>query len=373
MTDSYETRHQQHDVYIGKLATHLLNEYSYPSLEDAYKAARMILLDADEITSLTKLNKIVAEVTASVKPISTAAWDEITSELGETAIYEAEFYKDMFDETNRTELAAAAEAKVLSQAANSLMTLTSGQSVMSDTWSNYVKANANSVVSTYAAQIRAGYSNNETASQITKRLKNVTSGILKRNAEALVRTGMNHYANSARDTVMQANKDIVKRKYYNAVFDNITTLICRANSTSSKNPWDIDDKTAPSLPAHMGCRGNWLYLVGDQTRPYGTRAAVGGQKCDKAAELYEEKKRKLRTKSKVTYTGRKDSNIFKAGQISGKTDMDKWMLNQPKWFVESALGKGRAELFMTGKVSLANFTDATSKPISLADLKAKYL
>ena len=45
--------------------------------------------------------------------------------------------------------------------------------------------------------------------------------------------------------------------------------------------------------------------------------------------------------SKVTYTGRKDSDIFKAGQIDAKTSMDSWLRSQPDWFIESALGKTR--------------------------------
>ena len=111
---------------------------------------------------------------------------------------------------------------------------------------------------TFNAQIRAGFSNDETLGQITKRLKTVSDGILKRNAEALVRTGTSHYANSAREKLMQANKDLIPKKYYNATFDNRTTLICRANSSSADNPWAIDDKKAPSLPAHFNCRSNWL-------------------------------------------------------------------------------------------------------------------
>ena len=41
--------------------------------------------------------------------------------------------------------------------------------------------------------------------------------------------------------------------------------------------------------------------------------------------------------SKVTYSGRKDSDIFKAGQIDAKTSMDSWLRSQPDWFIESAL------------------------------------
>ena len=366
--ESYTNKHNRHDIYVGKLASHLLNEYAYPNLEAAYKAARLILLDSDNITSLTKLNKITAAINAAIKPMTNEMWSSLTNELDELAVYESNFYADMFKTTNEVELAIPAASIITSAVSNSLMTLTSGQSVKSDVWSNYIKANANSVTDSFNAQIRAGFSNDETLNQITKRLKNISEGILKRNAEALVRTGTSHYANSAREKLMQANKKLIPKKYYNATFDNRTTLICRANNSNPDNPWAIDDKKAPTLPAHWNCRSNWLYLIKGQTHPDGTRQAVGGVQGKEAREAYE--KRADRVDGKVKYRGKKDTNIFKPGQILGGTSMDDWMMRQPKYFIESSLGKGRAELFMSGKVSLTGFVDAVGKPISLAELKA---
>ena len=48
-----------------------------------------------------------------------------------------------------------------------------------------------------------------------------------REAESLVRTGANHYANQARDVAAQANADLIQGRIFLATFDNRTTLTCR--------------------------------------------------------------------------------------------------------------------------------------------------
>ena len=377
--DSYLNKHNQHEVYLGRLATHLLNEYSYPSLELGYKSARLILLDSEEITSMTKLNKITAKVAADVSSIINDSWDKITPELNETAVYEASYYQSMFSVTNAVELAVVTDKKVISAVGNALMTLHSGSRVKSDVWSNYTKQNTASVVDTFNAQIKSGYSNDETLSQIVKRLKTVSGGILKNDAEALVRTGMSHYATNSREALMQANKDLVPNKYFNSVFDNRRTLICAGYA---ENPvYAIDDPKAPVFPLHFNERSNWLYLTKGQSEPQGTRSAVGGKKSIEAEESYNKRKAALdkrrnnenitgKTSSKVKYRGRKDSETFKAGQIKGSTSSDEWLRSNPRWFIESSLGKKRASMFIDGKVSMEKFTDMTGRVLTLNELKA---
>ena len=121
----------------------------------------------------------------------------------------------------------------------------------------------------------------------------------------------------------------------------------------------------------------------------GTRAAVGGQEGETAEELFNKKNDRLDARrekadekrangetdvkevpSKVTYSGRKDSSIFNAGQIDSHTTMDAWMRQQPDWFIESSLGKTRAKLFKDGGLTLDKFTDMNGKPLTLKQMKA---
>jgi hypothetical protein len=377
MPNNYTDIHNRHEVYVARLATQLLNEHVYSGLNQAYKAARLILLDDENITSFTQLNKITAAVTKSVTPIITESWYKTTQEMEDFAAYEAEFYAKMFGNVNDVVLAVPVAKSVLSQITSSLMTLHSGAQVKSDIWENYTKKNALSVVDTYNAQIRAGYSNNETLNEISKRLKTVSDELLKRNAEALGRTGLSHYASQSREILMKANRDIVPNKYFNSVFDSRRTIICAGYA--AKPLYSMDDESAPVFPLHFGERSNWLYLIAGQTEPQGTRPAVGGVSGDGAEAAFNKRESALAkrraneniigaTSSRVKYRGRKDNDIFNAGQIDGGTSSDAWLRSNPRWFIESALGKKRAALFIDKGVSIDKFIDMTGRPLTLKEL-----
>jgi len=378
MTDDYFDLDNRHSVYVGRTATHLANEYPFKSLTESYKAARAILIESGDITSITKLNKITAKIASELSSGMLLMWPKLTAELEELAANEAAFSAKTISDINDVALTVPDDVAIVGAVNKTLMTLTSGQNVNSGVWAEYTKTNTSSVIKAYNSQIKAGYSNGETLNQITKRLRTVTNGMLKNNAEALVRTGVSHYAVNGKNAMAQANRDVIKNKYFNSVFDNRRTLIC---SHFAENPvYAMDDKTAPILPLHFNERSDWLYLVGDQKHPFGTRAAVGGQKGEAAKERYEKRYSALnkrrdnpdidgKTSSKVKYRGRKDSDTFRAGQIKGSTTPDSFLRNQPRWFIESALGKERAKLFIDGKVNIAKFTDMTGRKLTLQELK----
>jgi len=378
--DSYFDLDNRHSVYLQRLATSLINNYTTPNLQAAYKAARLILLDAESITSNTQLNKITAAIAREIKPQTELMWDEVTGELQDTAAYEAAFQAKMFADVAGVNLLVPVDKKIRSYIDSSLMTLTSGNRVNSGVWAGYLKQNTSSLVNTYKNQIAAGYSNQETMGQITKRLRNVTNGLLKNEAEALTRTGMSHYTINAREAMMRDNQDVITGRFYNSTFDNRTTLTCRGHADNPKNPWAIDDPTAPSIPQHFNCRSNWLFMVNGQQHPDGTKASVGGKKGKEAEEKYDKRENALnkrrdnpniegKTSSQVKYRGRRDSDVFDAKQVSGSLTADSWLRQQPRWMIESSLGKKRAALFIDEKINITKFTDMTGRKLTLQELK----
>jgi SPP1 gp7 family putative phage head morphogenesis protein len=241
-----------------------------------------------------------------------------------------------------------------------MMSLTQGQKVDAGTWAQFTKAFASSHTDTLDSIVRNGYAQGQTVAQMATQMRQVTDGLLKVQAETLARTGVQHYAVNAREAMFLDND--VDEVVYNATLDNRTTSLCAGRDGKR---WKMTDPKRPALPAHYGCRSQWIPAIAMQDIE--TRAAVGGQKGAEAAELFEEKQD--RTDKKVKYKGRKDSEIFKAGQVQ-YTTYDKWLEKQPKWFVESALGKERAELFLSGKVSISQFNDLSGRPLTLAQLRA---
>lgn len=356
---------ERHELYLHRLATQMLNSKVYPSLSDAYKDARLILLDAEKIASPSDLNKLTAAIRKATESTTSQAWEEVTQELQEMGIYEAGFYASLVGGYADTKLKTPYEKQIKSFIDKSLMTLHSGSRVDSGFWPEYVSAQVKSVGNAYDSAVKAGYSRGETVNQIAMRIRNVTDGLLKNEAEALARTGVQHYAAQARQALANANLDVIAREFPVVTFDNRTTPICLGIASKYPKGWPIGQNPVGRPPYHFSCRTSLVHLVVGQDHPSGTRAAVGGNSG--GGEAFE--KKQSRTDKKFKYRGKKDLDVFKVGQIPAGTNIDTWMRSQPDWFIESTLGKTKAKLFKDGGMRLSKFTDATQRPLTIAELR----
>ena len=57
MSDSYVDHAGRHEIYLQRLATELLNKYGYENLKQAYRAARLNLMDRDWETYESDIKK----------------------------------------------------------------------------------------------------------------------------------------------------------------------------------------------------------------------------------------------------------------------------------------------------------------------------
>ena len=251
----------------------------------------------------------------------------------------------------------------------SLMTLISGQREQSGTWAEFTRQRTDSTIRTFDNQIKSGYSNGETVAQISARLRTVEEGLLRRESEALARTGVQHYAVQAREAMARQNRDVIASKWYDITFDNRTSTICiHNNSASAGNPYSIDGP-APSIPAHFNCRSAYIYLVNGQTEPEGMRPVIGGKSGETAKESFEA--RESRTDRKVRYRGRRDSNTFDVRQARAKTKYQNFFLSQPIWWQNSVFGEAKANAVREG-LPIENLTDMFARPLKLSELRDLY-
>ena len=247
---SYVNDNNRHQIYLQRLATGLLNTKVYPSLEEAYKAARLILLDRGQIKNLRQLNAVLSAVDTSTTKITAAALDEVTKELNAIAVYEASYYANLIGGYAAVELAVPGAKTIQDFIDSALMSLTSGERVTAGLWSEFIGNQIASVAATYNNAIKASFVNNESLSQGIKRMREATQGLLRREYEALVRTGIQHYALNAREAMAQDNLDILEKRYYNTVFDNRRSLLCAGRHGKT---WLLTDDSYPRLPAHFNC------------------------------------------------------------------------------------------------------------------------
>lgn len=344
----------RHAVYLARLTSGLLNAKVYPSMDAAYRAVRAMLLDAEEITSQKQLMKVLDASGKIIELEIGKGMDALTEGLESMAVYEAGFYASLLSSYSGVEITAPGKKAVLSWINQSIMTLQQGQTVQAGVWAKWVNGNISKNAELVNGAIVSGYQNGRTVNQMARDIKDLFNGILKGHAEALARTGQAHYATNAREAMARANS-AVKYRVYSAIFDNRTTLGCRA---LHGRVWEIDDESYVRLPRHFNCRSEYLLVTDPKDAERGTQAAIGGKPAEK-----------INPNRKLKYRGKRDTDIFKPGQIGAGITQDAWLRDQPEWFIESSLGKTRAKLFKDGKMNIKKFTDMTGEPLTLDELR----
>ena len=197
--------------------------------------------------------------------------------------------------------------------------------------------------------IRQGYFQGQTNDAIIKTIRgtkasNYTDGLLavsKRDAEAIVRTGIQHVASVARNSVYDANADIVEGYEWLSTLDNRTSQTCR-----SLDGIVFKVGKGPVPPIHINCRSSTVPVLDkkyDWLDEGATRSARGPD-----------------GKSKTI-----DAN---------KTYYD-WLKTQPAGFQDDALGPTLGKLFRDGGLAPDEFArlnlGRSFQPLSIADMREK--
>jgi SPP1 gp7 family putative phage head morphogenesis protein len=201
----------------------------------------------------------------------------------------------------------------------------------------------------FQSAVRQGLVGAETTPQIVKRVRDVMD-LSRRNAETLVHTSVQSVANTSRMKVFEDNSDVISEFEYSSSLDRKTCPTCGAldnkrwvNGTNKPVNHSMAFKQPP---IHFRCRCScipvlktWaeLGITGIDELPESTRASMFGQVTDKSFEDW----------------------------LKRKTETD-------PTFADRTLGKGRAELWRNGKITMDQMISG-GKPLSLAELKNKYL
>lgn len=194
-------------------------------------------------------------------------------------------------------------------------------------------------------QITIGMAQGETGEQMVRRIRGTQAAGFKdgvfsttrRQAQAIVRTAVNHVSSQTRLQTYQENDDLLKGYQWVATLDSRTSPICRERDGKI---YPVDSAVFP--PAHVNCRStvspvlkSWreLGIDRDEAAP-STRASVNGQVPDT-----------------VTY--------------------EQWLSDQPEDVQDDVLGPTRAAAWRGGRLtwSEANAVTKTGRPVPLSDLE----
>lgn len=347
----------RHEAMLQRVATGLLKTNVYPSLADAYKSVREILLEQEEIKSAAQLNRITKAISASVTEIYSAGWQEVTKELQSLAVYESSYYAELIGKWNDVDLSLPGSKSVIDYVNAALMVLGEGERAKVGAWAEFVNTSTQEYIQQYNNLVKIGYTRGATVQQISKSLRTFNDGLAKQQAEALARTGVMHYAQRAREAMAVDNRDIIDKRYYMALLDNRTTLGCRSLHGRT---WQLEDDSYVRLPRHFRCRSSYVFLLEGQDKPIGMSPAIGSG-ADYPTE----------GDKKPTYKGRKDLGKFKIEQVPADISPDAWLRQQSREFVIDSLGKTRAELFLDGGLKIESMTDTFGNPLTLDQLRER--
>lgn len=194
----------------------------------------------------------------------------------------------------------------------------------------------------FASAVRQGIAQSETLNQIFKRVNEATD-LANRNSIALVHTSVMQVFNDAKLNVIQANADIAPTTRWLATLDSHTCIRC-----APRDGLEWDTKTLKpighnlpfdNIPLHVGCRCTTIavtpMLESILERGGGGRASTFGVQ-------------------------------------KGSTTFEEFLSRQSEAFQDDVLGKGRAELFRSGKITLRDLVSGKGAPLTLKQLERKY-
>jgi len=376
----YTELNERRLIYLQRIANTQLQEEISKAINRAYLQTRGQLIDLETVNTITKLTKLNKAITDIINAEMSAAWQKVTKDYEQLAVLQASFAALAVEAVDDVQLKVPFAEQIITAVNSSIMSLKSGDTVTAGTWAQFVKANINDHAEKYTSVISDAYRKNATGegftsvNEISKSLRLLNNGLLKRNADAIAITGATHYAAQGQKAMAMRNLDIIDKEYPIVTFDNHTSRICISIDGKYQEGWPVNESPIGYPPYHFRCRTIIGYMTIGQKEKQGTRTALSGKKGQEALEAFELKKERLRTKSQVTYSGKKDLNIFNPESIPATTKLDAWLITQPEWYIRDTLkSKKIADAFIAGRFSLKNLTDNNLRPLTIAELENKYL
>ncbi len=301
-------------------------------------------LSRDTLTdySRARLEQMLKSIDAMLAKIHGEFTSQLLLDLFDIGAYEAEFEARSLDQVLVNITAAAPTVKAIQAAVKAQplsVTGPDGGKLLEAFIADWTQAERNRV----AGAIRMGYVQGETNQQIINRIRGTKAlkysdgliAITRRNAEAVVRTGIQHVASVARMETWKTNSDVVTGYRWVSTLDGRTSAQCKS----------LDGRVfkmgkGPVPPAHIRCRSTT------------------------AAELDD----------RYAFLDEGATRASKDGYVDADQTYYSWLKGQPQEFQNIALGPERAKLFRDGGLSAERFAelqlDRQFKPLTLEQMKA---
>lgn len=186
--------------------------------------------------------------------------------------------------------------------------------------------------------IRSGFAQGQTTQQVISGLRDVDFPANERGLSAVVRTGLQHAANQARQATWDRNSDIVKGVRWISTLDSRTSTQCQA---LSGREFPLDKGPRPAI--HINCRSTVCAILDERYK-----------------FLDEDATQFSRTEDGVDY-------------VNADLTYYQWLKKQSADFQDAAIGPTRGKLLRKGGLSSERFAELqlgkNFQALSLAEMK----
>lgn len=265
---------------------------------------------------LKELKKDLTEIQAEGHSV---IYKRLRGDLDDLASYEADFAERFYSE------GLAAGTQMSKPSATLLRSVVVSRPFQGAILRDWAKKMEKAQLDRIWRHIQLGITEGESIDQMSRRLTGTRALGLKdgqwskdkRNAEALVRTTVNHVTNRAHLATLEENPDLFPYYRWVSILDSRTTPICRSRAGKV-----YKTTNGPRPPAHWGCRST---IVG----------------------------------------------LSKFEDPESEPRFDDWLKSQSAKEQDEILGPSRGRLFRKGGLSVRQFVSGSGKPLTLKQLKAK--
>lgn len=266
--------------------------------------------------------------------------------LGDLPLLEAEYLKAGLEAIGLTETVLPARSTLAAIADASL--------VQGATIGDWFSRLANTLRFDIERAVKVGVSLGQTNKQIADNIIGAGDkgpqpiAKARRDAMAITRTAVQTVANDARMSFYGANPDYIKALQWVSTLDSRTSDICIARSGKtwsfpSMEPIDHSIPWNGGPPAHWACRSVCIPIL-----------------------------KTLREMGIDRDNFQQTTRASMDGQVAADLTFDQFLKGKPKEFADKMLGKGRAELWREGKITLSELLNQRGQPLTLKELAAKY-
>lgn len=301
--------------------------------------------------------------------------DLVRAELGLLSVQEADQERRLLEESIPIEISFATVS------ADQLRAISTSRPFHGKLLNEWFKTLEQADQQRLVQALQIGMTNGEPIDDIVRRVigtrKNkYTDGILsmtRRDAQAIVRTAVNHVSNVARGYVWEANSDIITCRIWVATLDGRTSAVCRARDGKGAPvgdnplPEGVEPLNPPSVkpPAHINCRSTMVAYI-DGAGLLGNRPTVTDTRTGEQRQI--DFRKEAKASGKDIKEVRADWAAKHVGRVPAATTYQEFMSRQPAAFQDTVLGKTKAKLFREGKMPLDQFVDRAGNELTLAQL-----